>query len=117
MSLNALMLIAIAVTFKTMGYCDIYQLITGIDVIQLILNNPAESQAILTTVINTVNALYQQMPVEVFLTDTDLWELLNYAILESGSGDVISAQILRELGLYSNSIIAHLISLGYTIIP
>jgi len=115
--MNSLILIAIAVTYKTMSYCDIYQLITGIDVVQMILNNPAESQALLTTVMSTVNVIFQEMPTEVFLADGDLWQLLNYAILESGAGNVVSAQILRELGLYTNSIVAHLIYLGYTIIP
>ena len=101
---------------NTFYYCDLYQIITGIDVYSLVANNPADIQTIMAVVFNTVHAVYREIPTEVFLQDSDLWELLNYAIQESGSGNVISAQILRELGLYSNSIIAYLISLGFSII-
>ena len=102
---------------KTISYCDIYQVLTGIDALSLIANNPVEMEAILTAVINTVNDALLNHSTEVFLSDSDLIELINYALIESGSGQAISAQILRELGLFTNSVIAIILQLGYSIMP
>lgn len=102
---------------QTIAYCDIYQVLTGIDVLSLIAHNPAEMQTLLSAVMHTVGESFLSISTEVFLNDSDLMDLINYAITESGSGQVISAQILRELGLFQNSIIAFILSNGYSIIP
>lgn len=101
---------------KTLSYCDIYQAITGIDVLSLMANNPAELETLLLVVVHVVNESLLNVPTEVFLSDSELMDLINYAISASGGGQVVSAQILRELGLFQNSIIAYILTLGYSIV-
>ena len=100
---------------QTMWQFEVYQAITGINPVDLIENNPAEMQAITMTVINTVQQSLREIPTEVFLSDSDMWSLLNYAIETCGGGNLISGEILRELGLYTNSVITYLLMLGFSI--
>lgn len=101
---------------KTLAYCDIYQTLTGIDVLSLMANNPAELETLLLVVVHVVNESLLSVSTEVFLSDSELMDLINYAVSVSGDGQVVSAQILRELGLFQNSIIAYILTLGYSII-
>jgi hypothetical protein len=101
---------------KALFYLNYYQAITGIDVISLIGNNPAALQNILVVVIQTVHSHMSSMSTEVFLSDDDLWGMISYVIRECSDGDNIRAETLVELGLNTNSIIAYLISIGFTIL-
>ena len=96
------------------SYCAHYQMITGIDVLSMLANNQISIET-MQFIISTVNTHLLNIASEVSLTDVDLWELLKYAIQESGNTNIIRAEILQELGLYTNSIIAYLISFGYII--
>ena len=96
------------------SYLNYYQMITGIDVLSMLLNNQISIET-MQFIINTVNTHMLNIASEVSLTDVDLWELLRYAIQESGNTNIVRAEILQELGLYTNSIIAYLISFGYII--
>lgn len=100
----------------TVHYFDLFQIITHIDAWALIANNPTEIVSITTTVIQTVNYAIRDIPTEVFLSDNDVLDLLNYAIEQCGGGSIISANLLRELGLFNSSILHFLLELGYSII-
>lgn len=100
---------------KTFTILHQFQIITGIDVIPLFLNNQL-SVEMLQIIINTVNTFATlNVTSEISLADQDLWELLRYAIQESGNTNIVSAEILDSLGLYTNSIIAYLNSFGYSV--
>src|ERR1700688_4487422 len=88
------------------SYCAHYQMITGIDVLSMLANNQISIET-MQFIISTVNTHLLNIASEVSLTDVDLWELLKYAIQESGNTNIIRAEILQELGLYTNSIIAY----------
>jgi hypothetical protein len=99
----------------TVYYFDLYQIITHIDAWALIAHNPTEIASITTTVIQTVTYALRDVPTEVFLSDSDMLDLLNYAIEQCGGGNVISADLLRQLGLFNNSVLTFLLNLGYSI--
>jgi len=99
---------------KTFYYCTEFQMITGIDAVSLLLNNQLTIEA-MNIIVNTVNTNMLNLATNIALNDADLWELLRYVIQESGNTNIISAQLLIDLGLYTNSIIAYLISFGYII--
>jgi|ERR1700679_164310 len=99
---------------KTFAYCSEFQMMTGIDVISLLINNQLSIEA-MNIIVNTVNTNMLNLATNIPLNDADLWELLRYVIQESGNTHIISAQLLIDLGLYTNSIIAYLISFGYII--
>ena len=89
-------------------------MITGIDVMSLLLNNQLSSGQ-MNLIFNFVNAHLQNIASEITLSDSDLWELLRYVIQESGNSNIINAEILISFGLYTNSILAYLISFGFII--
>jgi hypothetical protein len=91
-----------------------FQLITGIDVFSLLLNNQF-NPALINLIIHTVNSNALNTSTVISLSDRDLWDLLSYVISIS-NGNIISAELLDSLGLYNNSIIAYLISFGFRII-
>jgi len=99
---------------QSYAYCNIFQSITGIDVLSSLANNQLNVQ-LMYLIINAVNANSVNMASQISLSDIDLWELLRYAIQESGNTNIISAELLQSLGLYTNSILAYLISFGYII--
>jgi hypothetical protein len=101
---------------STVYYFDLYQIITHIDAWALIANNPTEIVSITTTVFQTVTYAFRDIPTEVFLSDGEVLDLLNYAIEQCGGGDIISADLLRALGLFNNSVLTFLLNLGYSIL-
>jgi len=86
--------------FQTYVICSQYQTVTGID---------------LLGALPQVQAQVQDFTREVFLSDTDLWELLRFVIEQASPGNIISAELLVSLGLYTNSVIAYLNLFGYII--
>jgi hypothetical protein len=99
---------------QSFAYCNYYQMITGIDVLSMLENNQLSIET-MNIIINTVNTHMVNIASEISLTDADLWELLRYVIQESGNTNIISAELLESLGLYTNSIIAYLNIFGYII--
>ncbi len=99
---------------KSFGYLNYYQMITGVDVMSILINNQLSIE-LMYTIFNTVNTHMLNIASEISLSDNDLWELLRYVIQESGNSNIISAELLTDLGLYTNSIIAYLTSFGYII--
>jgi hypothetical protein len=95
-------------------YLSQFQIITGIDVISLLVNNQL-NPALINLIIHTVSSNAVNMTTEISLSDRDLWDLLSYVISVS-NGNIISAELLDSLGLYNNSIVAYLISFGFRIL-
>jgi hypothetical protein len=100
---------------QSFNYCNYFQMVTGIDVISLLTNNQI-SASTMCLIINTVNGQLQNITTDISLTDADLWELLKYVIEQSGNTNIIRAELLESLGLYTNSVIAYLTEFGYRIV-
>ena len=86
--------------FQTFVICSQYQTLTGIDLLDAL----AQTQAPV-----------QDITREVFLSDTDLWELLRHVTEQASPTNVISGELLESLGLYTNSVISYLNLFGYII--
>lgn len=109
-----LIITALSMCAKVFSYCTQFQMMTGIDVMSLLINNQLSHEAMII-IVQTVNSNMLNIATNIPLNDADLWELLRYVIQESGNSNIISAQLLIDLGLFTNSIIAYLISFGYII--
>ena len=102
---------------KAIYYCYYYQAMTGVDILTFIADHPEAMHTILTNVITFVELdMAQNMSLEVFLSDADIMGLILYVITNFSNNGVISSEILIELGLHTNSIIAYLVLLGFTIL-
>lgn len=111
--LNTLIII-LGLCSQSFSYFNYFQIMTGIDVMSLLINNQL-STGQMNLIINFVNTQLQNIASEITLSDSDLWELLKYVIEESGNGNIISADLLVSMGLYTNSILAYLNAFGFII--
>jgi hypothetical protein len=98
---------------KTFAIFEQYRMITGIDLLSDTIFNQLSAESL--SLINNVISQAQEITTEVFLPDIDLWELLRYAVETAGNSNIISAELLESLGLYTNSVIAYLNLFGYII--
>jgi hypothetical protein len=110
-----LLLLALKFCAHTYSILYYYQMITGAEVLPMLANNQLSIEAF-QFIAYIVNQHMVNAPSVVPLIDVDLWQLLNIVIQESGNTNIIRAEVLQEFGLYTNSVIAYLISFGFRII-
>jgi hypothetical protein len=102
---------------KALYYCYYFQASTGVDILTFIADNPEAMNIILRNVINFVESdMAQNISMEVFLSDADIMGLILYVITNFSDNGIISSEILIELGLHTNSIIAYLFLLGFNVL-
>jgi len=61
------------------------------------------------------NDVFDEVTTVVELTDAELNELLQIVFAEIGNSNLISVQLLQSLGLYTDTVVSVLESLGYII--
>jgi hypothetical protein len=61
------------------------------------------------------NNNYEGATTMVELSDAELNELLQIVFAEIGNSNLISVELLQSLGLYTNTVVSYLESLGYII--
>jgi hypothetical protein len=61
------------------------------------------------------NFVYEGATTMVELSDAELNELLQIVFAEIGNSHLISVELLQSLGLYTNTVVSYLESLGYII--
>jgi hypothetical protein len=89
------------------------QIFTAVKNISNIVSNELRLQFLRLSLVGAVVPHVPSTTVEV--TDDELRELLEIILIEIGNTNMISAEYLASLGLYTNTVIAYLEALGYII--
>lgn len=86
---------------------------TTVHIINNIVSNELRVQYLKLSLVGAVVPHIPSTTVE--LTDGELMELLEVIIIETGNNNMISAEYLQSLGLFTNTVISFLEALGYII--
>jgi hypothetical protein len=105
----------IVLSFNTIIYLISIKnkIFTAVHIISNIVSNQLRLQFLRLSLVGAIVPHTQTTTVEV--TDEELRELLEIILIEVGNNNMISAEYLQSLGLFTNTVVAYLEALGYII--